>query len=285
MSARTSSEPTVIAAPSGRLREQWSELWRRRALLGYFGRRFVAKRSSRTWLGLLWLPLRPALTLGTRLLVFGGVLKVTAGHVPYPLFFIIASSAWQLFAESAYWSTRSLELHRRELRQMYVPRLVPLFSAMVPALLDFMIYLGFATIAAGYYVVVDHHSYITIGPETPLALAGIALTLALGLSIGLWTSHLAARSRDIRFGLAYVLGFWYFLTPVIYPISTIPESWRRLANLNPVLQPVELIKRGLLGTGQVTLHALLVTFAFILVTFVGGMWFFLKAEQASSDDA
>jgi lipopolysaccharide transport system permease protein len=285
MSAPGSSPATVVAAPTGRITEQWSELWQRRALFGYFGRRFVAKRSSRTWLGLLWLPLRPALTLGTRLLVFGGVLQVTAGRVPYPLFFIIASSAWQLFAESAYWSTRSLELHRRELRQMYVPRLVPLLSAVVPALLDFVIYLGFAGIAVVYYAAKDHHSYIEIGPDTPLALAGVALTLALGLSIGLWTSHLAARSRDIRFGLAYVLGFWYFLTPVIYPISTIPQRWRPLANINPVLQPVELIKRGLLGTGQVTLHALLVTLAFIAVTFVGGMWFFSRAERATSDDA
>jgi lipopolysaccharide transport system permease protein len=276
---------TVIEPPRGGIRDGAREIWRRRALLGYFGRRFVAKRSSRTWLGLLWFPLRPALTLGSRLLVFGGVLGISTGRVPYILFFLVASSAWQLFAEAAYWSTRSLELSRRELRQMYVPRLLPLLGSVTPALLDFAIYLGFAGVAAACYAVTDHDSYIRLNAETPLALAGVVLALALGLSVGLWTSHLAARARDIRFGLAYVLSFWYFLTPVIYPISTIPARFRPIANLNPVLQPVELIKRGLLGTGQVTYSALLVTLGFIVLLFVGGMWFFSRTERASSDHA
>jgi lipopolysaccharide transport system permease protein len=285
MRARTVRAVTIIEPRAGGVRGQWVEVWRHRALLGYFGRRFISKRSSRTWLGLFWIPLRPALTLGTRFLVFGGVLGIGAGRVPYLLFFLVASSAWQLFAETAYWSTRSLELHRRELRQMYVPRLLPLIGAVVPALLDFAIYLVFTLIAVAYYGLVDHRTYVRLTGETPLALAGVALTLALGLSVGLWTSHFAARARDIRFGLAYVLGFWYFLTPVIYPISKIPARYRPIANINPVLQPVELIKRGLLGTGQVTTHALFVTLIFIVLLFAGGMWFFSAAERASTDEA
>ena len=84
----------------------------------YFGRRFVEKRYARTHLGWLWLILRPALVVVSRTLIFGGVLAIASGKVPYTLFFLVASAVWNLFAETTYWATRSLELNRGVLGKM-----------------------------------------------------------------------------------------------------------------------------------------------------------------------
>lgn len=261
------------------------EAWRYRRFVPYFGRVFVQKRYQRTLLGWLWLPLRPAVGIASRVTVFGGLLGVATGHVPYLLYFVVAQGAWQLFAESAYWATRSLELSRSTLRRVYVPRLVPLISSSVPSLAEFAVYIGMALSIAGYYIVRDGALYLKFGANTLLLIPGVLMILLSGISIGLWMSAYGAKARDVRFGLSYVLSFWYFLTPVIYPIRAIPTPYRPFANLNPMLEPVELVKRGLLNTGQVGAHALAYSLAVIAAVFMSGLWFFSRVEAASLDGA
>jgi lipopolysaccharide transport system permease protein len=112
---------------------------------------------------------------------------------------------------------------------------------------------------------------------------GLLLLLLMGLSIALWTSPYAARARDVRFGLRYTLGIWYFLTPVIYPLGAIPSTFEVLARLNPATAPIELVKFGLFGTGKVPYTSLWVTLAFSAVVAGGGMWFFGRHEEAAAD--
>jgi lipopolysaccharide transport system permease protein len=119
-----------------RLREAWSY----RRIVRHLGKRLVQKLYRRTWLGPVWILIRPLSAVAGSLFVFGGVLKVGSEGLPYAVFFLTGMSTWQLFAASAFWATRSLELNRRFLRSIYVPRLLVLLSSLAIPLLFFGIY-------------------------------------------------------------------------------------------------------------------------------------------------
>lgn len=263
--------------PAGQLRE----LWAHRRQLAFFGRRLIEKRYVRTWLGMLWIPLRPALDIATRTLLFGGLLAVSSEGLPYMVFFSVGMAAWMMLESSALWATRSLEVNRGVLRRIDVPRLVPLVSAVAPALLEFGLYLAVAAIAVVYYRIADGTTYVQspAGADGLLALGGLATLALLGLGIGLWTSPFVAQARDIRFGFGYVTGIWLFLTPVIYPIDSIPEKYRPLAEHNPATAPVEAFKHALLGTPAPSVTSWTVSLATMAVLVASGSWFFARRER------
>jgi lipopolysaccharide transport system permease protein len=252
-------------------------------MLRYFGRRFLEKLYVRTWLGWVWIPLRPILDVGTRVLIFGSLLKAPSNGVPYLLFLLVGSSAWQLFADSAYWATRSIELNRRFLRRLYLPRLILVLSALAPSAINFGIYVVFTVIAFTFYAVAENTLYLELRPETVLALAGLAMALLVAISLALWTSVFGAEARDVRFTLGYVLGFWYFLTPVIYPLSAVPGSLKTVASLNPMTAPIELVRLGVFDRGDVLLTGMLSTTVFIAVVGGLGLWFFDRSEARALD--
>jgi lipopolysaccharide transport system permease protein len=264
--------------PAGHL----AEIWSHRRQLAFFGRRLIEKRYIRTWLGMLWIPLRPALDVVLRTLLFGGLLAVSSEGLPYLVFFAVGMAAWMMLESSALWATRSLEVNRGVLRRIDVPRLVPLVSAIAPALLEFGLYLAIAAIAVAYYGVADGTIYLQspFGVDGLLALAGLAILGLLGLGVGLWTSPFVAQARDIRFGFGYFAAMWLFLTPVIYPIDTIPEKYRPLAEHNPATAPVEAFKHALLGTAGPSTTSWLVSLATMAVLVAGGSWFFTSKERA-----
>jgi lipopolysaccharide transport system permease protein len=273
----------VIEPRQPGIAERMLEAWRYRALVPYFARAAVEKTYRRTWLGWLWIPLRPALSVGARVLVFGGLLGAPSLGKPYLLFFLVGISAWQLFSQSALWATRSIELARRVLRRMYVPRLTALVGSVGPAVLNFLLYGVMTAIALAYYWIADGHLYLELGPGLLLALGGLALVLLFALGIGLWTSVFGAQARDVRFGLTYVLGFWFFLTPVIYPLSTVPGGFHTAALLNPMTAPVEMVRDGILDAGEVPYTALGVTLGTIAFLWCSGLWFFLRSEEQALD--
>lgn len=267
------------AGPLQRLREAWAY----RYLIPYFGKRYIEKRYSRTFLGWVWIPLRPALDIGARTLLFGGLLSLPSGGLPYFLFFVTGMSAWQLLDRTAYWATRSLELNRRVLTRIYVPRFTALLAAAIPALLDFLLYSVIALIAVVYYRFADGVLYVEFSLRTLWTLLGLLLLILLGMTVGLWTSPFAGRARDVRFGLSYGLGLWYFVTPVIFPYGAVPSRFQVLAEFNPATAPIEMVKFGLLGTGRIPFTSLAVTGATFLLVLVPGLWFFGRAEAAAVD--
>ena len=239
----------------------------------------VTKRYARTWLGLLWLPLRPVLNVATKLLVFGGLIGITAGNIPYPIFFLLASGAWALFSECVLWSTRSLDFNRGLLREVHIPRLVVIASAIVPSLVDFAITMGLATIALVYYFVHDDVFYLHLTFWSPfVVLAALALIAMLGVGLGLITASAGARARDVRFAVAYFVSFAYFLTPVIYPFDSIPDRYKPLVEINPLTGAIELFKVGLFPGEAVSAEALTVTFAAVLALWIPGLWLFQRLD-------
>jgi lipopolysaccharide transport system permease protein len=272
----------VIEPPAPGLRRYLSEIWHHRAAFGYFTTRFVQKRISRTFLGWLWLFLPVLLPLFMGALVFGGILEVKTPGVPYFLYFIVALSAWTVFATTAYWATRSLEITRSEIRRLYIPRLIPLIAAATLPLLTLAIYIVILALATAFYVLTRGEFYLELGPDTLLVPVAIVMLIVYAFACGLWFSPLAPRARDVRRLAGSVLGIWYFLTPVVYPIGEIPSGWRFLASLNPITAPIELFKQGLIDIGDVTTLGVAVYCGALVVVTVVGLRIFLPKERRDS---
>lgn len=261
-----------------------SEVWRYRRLVRYFSRKYIEKRYIRTWLGWLWLPLRPILSVGSRVLLFGALLAVPSEGKPYLLFYLVGFSAWTLFAETTYWATRSIELNRSILKRMYVPRLTVLVAAPANGIVNYLLYLAITCVVVAYYAAVSGVFHLELALDSVLLVAaGLALMVLVGLCVGLFTSVWGARARDIRFSLGYVLNLWLFITPVIYPLSAVPDSLRTVVLLNPMTAPVEMVRKGLLGTGGAPTTSLAVTLGTVAVLLIAGLWFFGREEAAALD--
>jgi lipopolysaccharide transport system permease protein len=257
------------------------EVWHYRHLIRFFGGRALAKTYRRTVLGWLWVFIRPLVTVSVSAAVFHGIVGIEAGETPYFLFFLVGMTCWSLFDSAVTWTTRSLELNRRLLKKQYVPRLVLPIACLAPALAELGINLGVILLTATYYRVTAGTAYIALGLATGFALLAIVLTCGLALAIGLWTSVLAAKARDVRFLLAYVLQPWFFVTPVIYPLTSVPERWRWLAELNPLTTIVELFRWGVLGEGVASPAQVAGVIAVVAVVMLLGLAFFDRTESAT----
>jgi lipopolysaccharide transport system permease protein len=262
--------------------ERVRELRQYRGLLGYFGARSMEKITARTVLGRWWLVLRPVFDIMTAALIFGGVLAIES-PVPYVLFFLAGATCWRLLEMGLLWSTRSLEIHRKLLSKVYFPRLLLPFAALAPALIEFACYLAALFLAILYFSVSDGTMYLRLGPELLAAVGALMMSQALALGIGLWTAVLGANMRDVRYSLVYFTAFWYLLTPVVYPLSLVPERFRGIAEINPMTPIVELFKWGLLDAGEVRPVGLAIAGALIAVVGTGGLWFFGRAEAQAVD--
>lgn len=258
------------------------ELWQYRRLGGFFGLKALQKLYARTKLGWLWLFIRPLFPLVAKTLVFGGLLGVGSEGVPYFLFLLTASTVWELFASAVTWGTRALELNRGFLRQIYVPRLIMVAANMTPAFLTFVIYLGVLAGGLVWFGVKDGRMYLQAA-NLGWAVLAVLMAVTLALAIALWTSVPALVARDVRFTVNYVLSFWIFLTPVMYPLSSVPERWRGWMLANPMAPVVESFKYGVLGIGGIEPWHLGVSAAIILAVLVGGIVFFARAEADAAD--
>jgi lipopolysaccharide transport system permease protein len=277
------AEWTIIGPREVGVRRRVAEIWTYRALVRYLSRKLIEKVTIRSKLGVLWIPLRPVLNVLSRALVFGGILSAPSGGIPYLVFFLTGMAVWSIFDRSLYWSVRSIELNARLLQRLYFPRLLMPISAFVPALLDFLIYVAMLVLMLAFYLVFDGKLWIDVGPQLALVPLGLALVLVLSLGLAAFLSVLGTYTRDIRYGISYALGFWVFLTPIIYPLSTIPDRFKWLASLNPMTAPVEIVREGLYGIGEITLVAVVSTVAVGLVTCVTGLVFFHRWEAAAVD--
>jgi len=259
------------------------ELWTYRYLWWYFASNTIKGLYRGSALGWVWLVMRASGPVGLNAAVFGGILDVGPDHVPYFLFMLCGMTTWVLFERSLLFVTRSLERNRRLVTKIYFPRLVLPMSAVAPGLLYLGVLLLVMVATVGYF----HHRegvwYITIRPELLASVAAIAMSLAFTVAVGLWTSVLQARYRDIRYGLRYVMPFWFYFTPIIYTASAIPEKWRWVTTLNPMAPIVDLFKGGPLALGGPSAAAILTSLSLIAVTMLSGMWFFAREESASVD--
>jgi ABC-2 type transport system permease protein len=250
-------------------------------LAAHFGSNYVKKYYLGTYLGLLWIPLAPALHLFLRGLVFGGFLGVSPGNRPYLVFLIIGSISWYFFDRTALWSYRALQYNRRYFRTLPVPWLPAVTGSLLPGLMQLLVYSLIAVVVCSYYKIVQGSFYVTFGAETAYALLGLVLLLFYAWALGLLLAPVVHVVRDVRIAVRYALAIWYLITPVLYSVDTIAPRYRGIAIFNPLTAPVELMRHGLLQMEFPATRSLVMSLVVLACLLPIGLVSFARAERVA----
>jgi lipopolysaccharide transport system permease protein len=257
------------------------EVWYDRRLLPYYGRGFIKRRYQNTWLGWLWLPLKPGLDMLSKALFFGGFLGVSSGDRPYIIFFTFGTCGWVLFESLAKWGTKGLRISNQFIKGAYAPRLPRILGLVGAASFDLFLYTIVAIAAVFYFLFARGTLYVTPSKQLVIAGVGLVLLAAWGLTVSLFTAPLSTITRDVRYSFNYFTQFWYFLTPIAYPISSIPAQYQPIAEANPLTAPVEMVKYGFLQTAPPATKSITSCFIGLAVFGVLGLLLFTRMERAA----
>ena len=276
---------TVIEPTQGWRFLDWRELWAYRDLLSLLVWRDLASRYKQTALGPLWFIAQPLLTALMFTFVFGKVAEIPTGGVPHTLFYLCGLLTWNYFAQTFQSTSTTLVNNAGLFGKVYFPRLIVPLSAVVSNLATFAIQLA---LFAGFFVAGKFGSdaaHFHLEPSAlllPLVVAQVGL---FSLGVGLWLAALTAKFRDFGILAGFAIQLWLYATPVIYPLSKIPDGWQWLAELNPMAMPVELSRAMLLGTPMPAVEPVIESLALALatVTVTVGVFFFRRAEKSFVD--
>lgn len=268
---------TVIQPRRGWLVLDLRELWRFRELLWILVWRDIKVRYKQTAIGAAWAILQPLAAMAVFTLFFGRLAHMPSDGLPYPLFVYSGLLLWQFFARALGEASTSLVANERIVTKVYFPRLLLPASVVLAGLLDFAVAAGLLVVFMVYYGYLPSLTILTV----PL-FVGLAFLLALGVS--LWLSALDAEFRDVRYTLPFLTQIWLFATPVVYPASLVPESWRVLYGLNPMVGVIEGFRWAVLGTARAPDPVLLGASALVVaVVLVSGLAFFRRMERTLAD--
>ena len=204
-----------------------------------------------------------------------------SGDRPYFIFIAFGQSGWVVFHSVNQWATRSMRMSEKFLKGAYTPRLPRLTAVLVPAALDFLLNIAVALVAIVVYLFTRGTLYLVPSLQVLMGFAGILLLAVWGLALGLVTSPWSAFTRDIRYTFGYVTQFWFFVTPVAYPLSHLHGTLYRVAELNPITAPVLLVQWGFLDSDPPPTISLITCFASLAVLLSFGLWSFSRFERAA----
>lgn len=255
----------------------WKDLWRYRELFYFLSWRDILVRYKQTVIGIAWSIIRPLVTMIVFVFVFGKIAKLPSDGVPYPILVYSAMLPWQFFANSLTESSNSLIGNANMLTKVYFPRLVVPASAVIVCLMDFLISFALlAVLMACYRILPDWHFLML-----PFFLM-IAFVAAFGF--GLWLAALNVRYRDFRYIVPFVVQFGIYVSPVGFSSSLVPENWRLLYSLNPMVGVIDGFRWCIVG-GNMPMYwpgfvaSVLVT---VLISLIG-ITYFRKTERLFAD--
>jgi len=267
---------TIIRPSKGWVPLELRELWEYRDLFYLFVWRDLKIRYKQTMVGASWAIFQPFITMVVLSIFFGKLIRVPSEGIPYPIFAYTALVPWMYFVNALTQSSNSLLVNNMLITKIYFPRLIIPISTVITGLLDFVI--AFA-ILLGMMLI-----YGTVPTAAIWTLPFfIVLTIATALALGLWLSALNVEYRDVRFILPFLTQIWFFVTPVAYPSSLVPEPWRAIYGLNPMAGVVEGFRWALLGKAQPPSIILVVSAIVVIGLLIGGLYFFRYKEDKFAD--
>ena len=251
------------------------DLWAYRELLYFLTWRDIKVRYKQTLLGALWAIIQPLATMLLFTLVFNRLAGLDTGDVPHPLFACTGLLLWTFFANAVINSTNSLVNNTNLITKVYFPRMFIPAAAVGAGLVDF---------AIGSLMLVALAFYYQVAPGWGILLLPLFLLLSvvLSLAVGMLVSALTVKYRDLRHALPFLIQFWMFASPVIYPLQQVPETWRFLIALNPVTGIIEGFRASLLG-GTLDRPATIIAVAMTLILFAVSFYLFRRIEETFAD--
>jgi lipopolysaccharide transport system permease protein len=269
--------PHIKIRPSrGLLHLDLAALWQYRELIYILVWRDVKVRYKQTLLGAGWAMFQPLATMLIFTAVFSYAGKIASDGVPYPIFLYAGLLPWFYVSQALSRSATSLVGEAPLISKVYFPRLILPLSATIAPLLDlllaFIVFLGLMT----WFGAIPSWRMLTL----PL-FAGLAFLIAL--SGGVWLSAMHVRYRDVGHVIPMLVQLWMFVSPVIYPVSAVPESWRLLYALNPVVCVIQGFRWALLPGFEVDFAVFLPSLVIVAVVLVGGLIYFRSMERTFAD--
>ncbi len=257
--------------------QYWRDLFRYRELFYFLAWRDILVRYKQTVIGILWAVLRPFLTMVVFVLVFSRIAKLPAEGVPYPVMVFAAMLPWQLFATSFSEGSNSLISNANLISKVYFPRLIIPASAVIVSFADFAISAVLLAILMMFYHVWPTWHLLALPLFTVIA-------LITSTGAGLWLAALNVQYRDFRYVVPFLVQFGLYVSPVGFSSSVIPDRWRLLYSVNPIVGVIDGFRWAVSG-GRAPIFwsgfwlSLLVT-SFLLA---GGIWYFRRTERTFAD--
>jgi lipopolysaccharide transport system permease protein len=278
----SSTDWTTIIKPRNRLFEvDFREIWQYRDLYTLFVKRDIITQYKQTILGPAWFLIQPALTTLMYMLVFGGIAKIPTDGLPQPMFYLAGIVCWQYFSTCLTDTSGTFTTNAGIFGKVYFPRIIVPLSRVTSNLVRLVIQLVLFALVYLYYiargVTVAPNGYILLLPFLILILAGLAL------GVGIIVSSLTTKYRDLTVLFTFVVQLWMYATPIIYPLSTMPEKYRWIMALNPVTAIVEAFKYGTMGAGTFSWIHLSYSFGIMVLLLGFGILVFNKVQRSFMD--
>jgi lipopolysaccharide transport system permease protein len=265
--------PVLRIEPSqGWVPVRLGELWEYRELLYFVTWRDIKVRYKQTVLGALWAIIQPFFTMVVFSLFFGKLARVPSDGIPYPIFSFAALVPWTFFANGVTNSSNSLVTGSNLIKKVYFPRLVVPIGSVLAGAVDFVLAFTVLLMMMLFYGIVPTANIVWL----PLLLL---LTFTTSLGVGLWFSALNVQFRDIRYTTPFLVQFWLFATPIAYASSMLPQPWRTLYGINPMVGVVEGFRWALLGVETRPGPMILVSTLVSLGLLIGGAFYFRRLER------
>lgn len=272
----------IIQPQRGLLDLRLGELWKYRDLVMLFVRRDFVAVYKQTILGPLWYLIQPLLTTITFTVIFGQIASLPTDGLPQFLFYMSGTVVWSYFADCLNKTSNTFVQNANLFGKVYFPRLAVPVSILVSNLITFLIQFGMFLAFVAFFALSGtsiqlNWLWIALSPALMAMMAG------LGLGFGIIISSLTTKYRDLRFLVQFGVQLLMYATPVIYPVSSIPQRWQWVIQINPMTPIVEAFRFAFLGAGTVDLAHLLYSFGFMLaVVFIGAV-IFNRVEQTFMD--
>ena len=227
-------------------------------------------------IGVLWVVGQPLITVAIFTIIFGQLVGINSDPIPYPVFAMVGLLPWQFFMKAVTTGSASLVANRGLLTKTYFPRLILPASAVLAGLLDLAI--GLVALA-GLMLFYG----VPVTPRLLLCPAFLLVVALLALGVAVTLSGINALYRDVGVVLPFLLQIWMYATPIIYPISFIPEGWQWLIRLNPMSGLINGLRWSVLGMGTFDGAALAMSLAWTTMLLIGGCHLFRRLEREIVD--
>mgnify|MGYP001499991177 CR=1 FL=1 len=269
---------TLIIEPGKRSKRYLKDLWQYRELFMILSWRDISVRYKQTIIGIIWAFLRPLLTMVVFTLIFGKVAKLpTEGSAPYAIMVYAAMLPWQFFSTAVQESSNSLVQNNQLISKVYFPRMIVPTSSVITGLIDF---------AISFLILLGMMVYYQFYPTLTILMMPIFLLIALltALGIGLYITSLNVKFRDFRYVIPFIVQFGLYISPVGFSSSVIPEQYRLLYSLNPMVGVIDGFRWSILGGNSEPYWpgfwlSLIITIFFLLL----GLYTFRKMEKTFAD--
>ncbi|UXE61007.1 MAG: ABC transporter permease [Woronichinia naegeliana WA131] len=269
---------STIVIEAGRTESQyWQDLWKYRELFYFLAWRDILVRYKQTAIGIAWALIRPFLTMVIFTIVFGRLAKLPSEGVPYPILVFAGMLPWQFFSNSLSECSNSLIANSNLISKIYFPRLIVPTSAVVVSFVDFMISGIILLGLMAWYNFVPSWRIVTL----PLFI-GIAFAASMGS--GLWLASLNVKYRDFRYIVPFIVQFGLYVSPVGFSSNIVPEKWRLLYSLNPMVGVIDGFRWAILGGDyNIYLPGFLLSLTLVVISLLSGIWYFRRMERTFAD--